>query len=72
VLGLTECGSHAIIDAAIIGADLLWRIKSNAALPVEKRYSGGAFASHVYPGTKARRNRVEGSVEPFEIDVTCP
>jgi len=97
VLGLAECGSHAIIDAAIgtysqgeqtlaesvlrslkpgmllladrgffsytlwdesraTGADLLWRLKSNAVLPVEKRYSDGSFASYIYPGTKARRN----------------
>ena len=101
VLGLAECGSHTIIDAAVgsyrhgeqslaeqvlrsllpgmllladrgffsytlwdkargTGADLLWRIKSNAVLPVEKRYSDGSFASHVYPGTKARRNKTNG------------
>ena len=29
-------------------------------LPVEKRYSDGSFASHVYPGTKARRNDTDG------------
>ena len=99
--GLAECGSHAIIDAAVgayrqgeqtlaesvlrsllpgmllladrgffsytlwdkaraTGADLLWRIKSNAVLPVEKRYSDGSFASHIYPGTKARRNHTDG------------
>ncbi len=101
VLGLAECGSHAIIDAAVgayrqgeqtlvesvlrsllpgmllladrgffgytlwdkaraTGADLLWRIKSNAVLPVEKRYSDGSFASRIYPGTKARRNHADG------------
>ena len=101
VLGLAECGSHAIIDAAVgsyrhgeqtlaeqvlrsllpgmllladrgffsyalwdkargTGADLLWRIKSSAVLPVEKRYSDGSFASHIYPGTKARRNKTDG------------
>ena len=101
VLGLAECGSHAIIDAAVgayrqgeqtlvesvlrsllpgmllladrgffsytlwdkaraTGADLLWRIKSNAVLPVEKRYSDGSFASRIYPGTKARRNHTDG------------
>jgi hypothetical protein len=100
VLGLAECGSHAIVDAAIgayrqgeqtlaesvlrslrpgmllladrgffsytlwdkaraTGADLLWRLKSNAVLPVEKRYSDGSFASYVYPGTKARRNHTD-------------
>ncbi|MGO8937548.1 MAG: IS4 family transposase [Mycobacterium sp.] len=101
VLGLAECGSHAIIDAAVgayrhgeqtlvesvlrsllpgmllladrgffsytlwdkaraTGADLVWRIKSNAVLPVEKRYSDGSFASRIYPGTKARRNHTNG------------
>jgi len=93
VVGLAECGSHAIIDAAVgayrqgeqtlvesvlrsllpgmllladrgffsytlwdkaraTGADLLWRIKSNAVLPVEKRYSDGSFASRIYPGPR--------------------
>ena len=101
VLGLAECGSHAIIDVAVgayrqgeqtlvesvlrsllpgmllladrgffsytlwdkaraTGADLVWRIKSNAVLPVEKRYSDGSFASRIYPGTKARRNHTNG------------
>jgi hypothetical protein len=98
---LAECGSHAIIDAAVgayrqgeqslaesvlrsllpgmllladrgffsyslwakaarTGADLLWRARSNAVLPVEKRYSDGSFASHIYPGPKARRHHAEG------------
>lgn len=101
VLGLAECGSHAIVDAALgtysqgeqtlaesvlrslkpgmllladrgffsyplwdksraTGADLLWRLKSNAVFPIEKRYSDGSFASHIYPGTKARRNHTDG------------
>lgn len=101
VLGLAECGSHAIVDAAIgayrqgeqtlaesvlrsllpgmllladrgffsyplwakaagTGAELLWRVKSNAVLPVEKRYSDGSFASHIYPSPKARRNDTDG------------
>jgi hypothetical protein len=101
VLGLAECGSHAIIDAALgsyktgeqtlaeeilrslqpggllladrgffsyplwkkaaaTGADLLWRIKSNAVLPVETRYPDGSFSSRIYPGTTARRNETDG------------
>jgi hypothetical protein len=121
VLGLAECGSHAIIDAAVgsyrqgeqtlaesvlrsllpgmllladrgffsyslwdkaraTGADLLWRIKSNAVLPVEKRYSDGSFGSHVYPGTKARRNRTDGiavrvveyTLQPGDADPEAP
>ena len=113
VLGLAECGSHAIVDAALgpytqgeqtlaesivrslrpgmllladrgffsyrlwklcadTGVDLLWRMKSNAVLPVEKRYPDGSFASHVYPGTKARRNRTDGiavRVIEYTLDV---
>lgn len=101
VLGLAECGSHAIIDAAVgvyrqgeqtlaeqvlrsllpgtlvladrgffsyplwvkaagTGADLLWRMKSNSILPVEKRYSDGSFASRIYPSPKARRHHTDG------------
>ena len=113
VLGLAECGSHAIVDAALgtytqgeqtlaesivrslrsgmllladrgffsyrlwqmcadTGADLLWRMKPGAVLPVEKRYLDGSFASHVYPGTKARRNRTDGiavRVIEYALDV---
>ena len=116
VLGLAECGSHAIIDAALgtypqgeqtltesllrslrpgmllladrgffsyrlwdlcaaTGADLLWRMKSNAVLPIEKRYADGSFASHVYPGTKARRNHTDAiavRVIEYTLDATDP
>ncbi len=114
VLGLAECGSHAIIDAALgpyktgeqslaedilrsldpgqllladrgffsyplwkkaaaTGAELLWRIKSNAVLPVETRYPDGSFASHIYPGTTARRNKADGiavRVIEYHLDTT--
>ncbi|MEV6259006.1 IS4 family transposase [Nocardia sp. NPDC051911] len=116
VAGLAECGSHAIVDAAIgrygqgeqslaesllrslrpgmllladrgffsyrlwdlcrtTGADLLWRMKSNAVLPIEKRYADGSFASHVYPGTKARRNHTDAiavRVIEYTLDATTP
>lgn len=115
VLGLAECGSHAIIYAALgsyktgeqtlaqeilrslrpnqllladrgffsyplwekavaTGADLLWRIKGNAVLPVETRYADGSFASHIYPGTTARRNNREGiavRVIEYHLDATA-
>ncbi|MFD4441286.1 IS4 family transposase [Nocardia sp. NPDC058519] len=38
------------------GADLLWRVASDVALPVEKRYPDGSFVSHVYPGTRGYHN----------------
>jgi hypothetical protein len=57
--------------AAATGADLLWRVKSNAILPVEKRYSDGSFASHIYPDTKARRNDTDGiAVRVIEYTLT--
>lgn len=110
ILGLAECGTHAIIDAAVgayrqgeqtlalrvlpslapqmllladrgffsyplwckaktTGADLLWRMKANAVLPVLARHPDGSFASRIYPGTKARRNDVDG-VEVRIIEYT--
>jgi hypothetical protein len=58
--------------AALTGADLLWRVKSNAVPPVEKRYSDGSFASHVYPGTTARRNDADGiAVRVIEYTLTA-
>lgn len=42
------------------GADLLWRMKSNAVLPVEKRLEDGSYLSWVYPSTKDRRKRTRG------------
>jgi hypothetical protein len=42
--------------AAATGADLLWRMKSNAVLPVAHRHQDGSFASHIYPSTKDRRH----------------
>jgi hypothetical protein len=47
-------------QASSTGADLVWRLKSNAVLPVEKRFGDRSFASQVYPGTKARRNDTDG------------
>ena len=114
VLGLAECGSHAIINVALgpykqgeqtlaesvttsmtagmlvladrgffsyslwnrcarTGADLVWRMKSNAILPVETRYADGSFASHIYPGTTARHNDRDGvavRVIEYTLDAT--
>lgn len=64
--------SYTLWDKArATGADLLWRLKSNAVLPVEKRYPDGSFASHIYPGTKARRNHTDGiAVRVIEYTLT--
>jgi hypothetical protein len=112
LVGLAECGTHAIIDAAIgkyteaevrlapgllgsfvpsmlvladrnffgfdlwkkaqeTGADLLWRMKSNHVLPVERRFGDGSFLSSIYPSQKDRRhhtNAVAVRVIEYHLD----
>jgi len=44
------------------GADLLWRIKKNLRLPVEKRFADGSYRSRIYPSERDRRHQTEGVV----------
>lgn len=44
------------------GADLLWRVKKNAVLPVEKRLEDGSYLSRIYPSRKDQRNNRNGVV----------
>jgi len=46
--------------AAATGADLVWRIKSNAVLPCVSRLADGSFLSTIYPTTKDRRRSENG------------
>jgi hypothetical protein len=46
--------------ARATGADLLWRIKTNARLPCEERLPDGSYLSHVYPSDKDRRCKANG------------
>jgi hypothetical protein len=39
------------------GAELLWRVRQNARLEVDKRLSDGSFLSRIYPSTSDRRNQ---------------
>lgn len=48
-------------EAKRAGADLLWRVKKNAKLIPDKRFSDGSYLSRVYPSWQARR-----AGEPFE------
>ena len=100
VLGLVECGTHAVIgavvsgfstseqdlypgllhrleadmlamadrgffsytawkDSAGTGAQLLWRVKANAVLPVLEDLADGSYLSAVYANPKARRNHTD-------------
>jgi len=42
--------------AAQTGADLLWRVRKNARLEVDKRLADGSYLSRIYGSTSDRRN----------------
>lgn len=42
------------------GADLLWRVRRNARLDVERRLPDGSYLSRIYASTSDRRNRRNG------------
>jgi hypothetical protein len=42
------------------GADLLWRVKTNARLPRETVLPDGSYLSHIYPSEKDRRHKTNG------------
>jgi len=46
--------------ARATGADLLWRVKTNARLPCDERLPDGSYLSHVYPSDKDRRSKANG------------
>jgi len=48
------------VRACATGADLLWRVKTNARLPCEQRLPDGSYLSSVYPSDKDRRHRRNG------------
>jgi len=48
--------------AAKTGAELLWRVKKNARLDVEKRLPDGSYLSRIYASSKDRRKKRNGIV----------
>jgi len=46
--------------AAQAGADLLWRVRQNARLDVDRRLPDGSYLSRIYASTSDRRNRRNG------------
>jgi hypothetical protein len=42
------------------GAELLWRVKNNAVLPVQRRLADGSYLSRVYPGPNQRKKGTNG------------
>lgn len=113
VLGLVECGTHAVIGAAVsrydtseqtmypallhrlapgmlamadrgffsyaawrdsaaTGAELLWRVRHDAVLPVRGELDDGSYLSAVYPGPKARKAGTDAiPVRVIEYTVTA-
>ncbi len=53
-------GYQMWVRACATGADLLWRIKTNARLPREQLLPDGSYLSHVYPSNKDRRHSTNG------------
>ena len=52
------------------GAALLWRIRGNAKLPVEKVLDDGSYLSRIYPSEKAQRQKRDGIVvRVIEYDI---
>lgn len=43
--------------AAQTGADLLWRVRGNARLEVDRRFADGSYLSRIYRSTSDRRNQ---------------
>jgi len=48
--------------AAETGADLLWRVRQNARLDVDRRLPDGSYLSRIYASTSDRRNQRHGIV----------
>jgi Insertion element 4 transposase N-terminal/Transposase DDE domain len=49
-------------QARASGADLLWRIKKNLRLPVQKPLPDGSYLSRIYPSQRDRRHQTNGVV----------
>lgn len=61
VLGDRGLFSYPMWKSAIAnGADLLWRLKTDAILPCHERLADGSYLSKVFPSRKARRDDSEG------------
>ena len=58
-------------QAAATGADLLWRVKKNILLPVEKRLPDGSYLSRIYAtqqDQRRQRNRIVVRVIEYRLE----
>jgi len=75
VLCLADRGfsTHPMMSAAAkTGADLLWRAKGNAVLPVLERYPDGSFRSELVASTDKRRREDVLAVRVIEYSIDDP
>lgn len=47
-------------QASATGAELLWRVRNNLVLPIEKTLSDGSYLSSIYASEKDRRHEING------------
>src|SRR5947207_2036311 len=52
--------------AAATGADLLWRVKNSAVLPVAEQLADGSYLSHIYAARDKRRHADPARVRVIE------
>jgi Insertion element 4 transposase N-terminal/Transposase DDE domain len=57
-------------EAAATGADLLWRVKSSAVLPVIEQLPDGSYLSHIYAGRD--NNRHADPITVRVVEYTMP
>jgi hypothetical protein len=57
-------------EAAVTGADLLWRVKSSAVLPVIEQLPDGSYLSHIYASRD--RNRHADPITVRAVEYTMP
>src|SRR5450432_1884538 len=50
------------VQARATGAELLWRVKTNARLPREQPLADGSYLSHIYASDKDRRRQRNGMI----------
>ena len=56
---------------AATGADLLWRVKSSAVLPVIEQLGDGSYLSHIYAGRDKHRHADPITVRVGACQMVC-
>jgi hypothetical protein len=83
MLLIADRGLHGFdlwCEAAGTGADLLWRVKANMVLPVDRQLADGSYLSHIVAGADRKKARpvvvrvveyvLPGSAEVYRLITT--